>query len=91
MFSHFNESGIKLLFLFPYIIYSYVFFGVWFDSLVQAGLTKDNPTINFLEDYTEVVLQRNIESLFACGGVLLFICTHISFEVWNLINSYSLM
>jgi capsule polysaccharide export protein KpsC/LpsZ len=64
------------------IIYGFGFF-------VQAGLTNDNPTIDFLECYTEVVLQRNVESLFACGGMTLclyslyyhvFICAYISLE-----------
>ncbi|KAK7401394.1 hypothetical protein VNO78_12831 [Psophocarpus tetragonolobus] len=36
-------------------------------SGTRAGLTKDNPMVNFMEDYAEVVLQRNIESLYACG------------------------
>ncbi|KAL5057456.1 hypothetical protein RYX36_029060 [Vicia faba] len=36
-------------------------------SGTRAGLTNDNPTINFLECYIEVVLRRNVESLFACG------------------------
>lgn len=68
-----------------------------FDFFVQAGLTNDNPTINFLECYTEVVLKKNVESLFACGGVVLclsftlsciYMYTHL-IGVWNLINSYS--
>ncbi|RYR73137.1 hypothetical protein Ahy_A02g007467 [Arachis hypogaea] len=36
-------------------------------QIFQAGLTEDNPSIDFLEGYTEVVLLRNIESLYACG------------------------
>jgi len=49
--------------------------------LVQAALTKDHPTVNFMEDYAEVVLQKNIESLYACGGVALPISvyTHTSY------------
>jgi len=39
--------------------------------LVQAGLTNDHPTVSFMEDYAELVLQKNIESLYACGGVVL--------------------
>ncbi|XP_061371204.1 DNA replication ATP-dependent helicase/nuclease JHS1 [Gastrolobium bilobum] len=41
--------------------------GTLLHQIFQAGLTKDDPTVNFLEDYTEVVVQRNIESLYACG------------------------
>ncbi|XP_024627209.1 DNA replication ATP-dependent helicase/nuclease JHS1 isoform X2 [Medicago truncatula] len=41
--------------------------GTLLHQIFQAGLTNDNPTIDFLESYTEVVLQRNVESLFACG------------------------
>ncbi|WJX81359.1 DNA helicase [Trifolium repens] len=41
--------------------------GTLLHQIFQAGLTNDNPTIDFLECYTEVVLQRNVESLFACG------------------------
>ncbi|XP_073222002.1 DNA replication ATP-dependent helicase/nuclease JHS1 isoform X2 [Cicer arietinum] len=41
--------------------------GTLLHQIFQAGLTSNNPTINFLECYTEVVLQKNIESLFACG------------------------
>jgi len=46
--------------------------------LVQAGLTKDHPTVNFMEDYAEVVLQKNIESLYACGGVVLHLSLYVS-------------
>ncbi|XLR53934.1 hypothetical protein S83_004606, partial [Arachis hypogaea] len=35
--------------------------------LKRAGLTEDNPSIDFLEGYIEVVLLRNIENLYACG------------------------
>ncbi|KAL2640981.1 hypothetical protein AAZV13_06G264700 [Glycine max] len=41
--------------------------GTLLHQIFQAGLTKENPTVNFMEDYAEVVLQRNIESLYACG------------------------
>ena len=40
--------------------------------LFQAGLMQDNPTINFLEEYARIVLQKNIESLHACGGGYLY-------------------
>ncbi|KAK7350768.1 hypothetical protein VNO77_09705 [Canavalia gladiata] len=42
--------------------------GTLLHQIFQAGLTKDNPTVNFMEDYAQVVLQRNIESLYACGA-----------------------
>ncbi|KAL9321686.1 hypothetical protein ACSQ67_009739 [Phaseolus vulgaris] len=41
--------------------------GTMLHQIFQAGLTKDHPTVNFMEDYAEVVLQKNIESLYACG------------------------
>ncbi|XP_020971947.1 uncharacterized protein LOC107625922 isoform X2 [Arachis ipaensis] len=41
--------------------------GTLLHQIFQVGLTEDNPSIDFLEGYTEVVLLRNIESLYACG------------------------
>ncbi|XLS57498.1 hypothetical protein HN51_007253 [Arachis hypogaea] len=41
--------------------------GTLLHQIFQVGLTEDNPTIDFLEGYIEVVLLRNIESLYACG------------------------
>ncbi|CAJ1958757.1 unnamed protein product [Sphenostylis stenocarpa] len=41
--------------------------GTMLHQIFQAGLTKDHPTVNFMEDYAELVLQKNIESLYACG------------------------
>ncbi|MED6209254.1 hypothetical protein PIB30_053003 [Stylosanthes scabra] len=41
--------------------------GTLLHQIFQAGLTEDNPSIDFLEGYAEVVLLRNIESLYACG------------------------
>ncbi|XP_020229292.1 DNA replication ATP-dependent helicase/nuclease DNA2 isoform X2 [Cajanus cajan] len=41
--------------------------GTMLHQIFQAGLTNDNPTVNFMEDYAEVVLKRNVESLYACG------------------------
>ncbi|XP_028798856.1 DNA replication ATP-dependent helicase/nuclease DNA2 isoform X2 [Neltuma alba] len=41
--------------------------GTLLHQIFQAGLIKDSPTINFLEEYARLVLQRNIESLYACG------------------------
>ncbi|GMY22919.1 DNA replication ATP-dependent helicase/nuclease JHS1 isoform X2 [Fagus crenata] len=41
--------------------------GTLLHQIFQAGLTKEIPTIKFLEEYARVVLQKNIESLYACG------------------------
>ncbi|XP_022637202.1 DNA replication ATP-dependent helicase/nuclease DNA2 isoform X2 [Vigna radiata var. radiata] len=41
--------------------------GTMLHQIFQAGLTKDHPTVNFMEDYAEMVLKKNIESLYACG------------------------
>ncbi|XLU46319.1 hypothetical protein S245_041133 [Arachis hypogaea] len=41
--------------------------GTLLHQIFQVGLTEDNPSIDFLEGYTEVVLLRNIENLYACG------------------------
>lgn len=35
---------------------------------------KEVPTIQFLEEYARVVLQKNIESLYACGGGNIYNC-----------------
>ncbi|XP_044494174.1 DNA replication ATP-dependent helicase/nuclease JHS1 isoform X2 [Mangifera indica] len=41
--------------------------GTLLHQIFQAGLITETPTINFLEEYAGVVLQKNIESLYACG------------------------
>ncbi|KAJ4727342.1 DNA replication ATP-dependent helicase Dna2 [Melia azedarach] len=41
--------------------------GTLLHQIFQAGLVKEVPTINFLEEYARIVLQKNIESLYACG------------------------
>ncbi|KAL5799099.1 hypothetical protein ACOSQ2_003919 [Xanthoceras sorbifolium] len=41
--------------------------GTLLHQIFQAGLVKEIPTVNFLEDYARIVLQKNIESLYACG------------------------
>ncbi|KAK7256275.1 hypothetical protein RIF29_29716 [Crotalaria pallida] len=41
--------------------------GTLLHQIFQAGLTKDTPTVKCLEEYAEVVLHKNIESLYACG------------------------
>lgn len=35
---------------------------------------KEVPTVQFLEEYARVVLQKNIESLYACGGGNIYNC-----------------
>lgn len=37
-------------------------------SFVQAGLIKESPTKEFLEGYARIVIQKNLENLYACGG-----------------------
>ena len=51
---------------------SFIFFLFLF--FFQAGLIKEIPTIMFLEEYARVVLQKSIESLYACGGANSYIC-----------------
>ncbi|XP_040995352.1 DNA replication ATP-dependent helicase/nuclease JHS1 [Juglans microcarpa x Juglans regia] len=41
--------------------------GTLLHQIFQAGLIKESPTIKFLEEYAGVVLQKNMESLYACG------------------------
>ncbi|KAM7277423.1 hypothetical protein ACFE04_019289 [Oxalis oulophora] len=42
--------------------------GTLLHQVFQAGLVKEVVTERFLEEYTRIVLQRNIESLYACGA-----------------------
>ncbi|KAF5744240.1 DNA replication ATP-dependent helicase/nuclease DNA2 isoform X3 [Tripterygium wilfordii] len=42
--------------------------GTMLHQIFQAGLMKEFPTIKFLKDYARIVLLKNIESLYACGG-----------------------
>ncbi|GAV87672.1 Cas_Cas4 domain-containing protein/Dna2 domain-containing protein/AAA_11 domain-containing protein/AAA_12 domain-containing protein [Cephalotus follicularis] len=42
--------------------------GTMLHQIFQAGLVKETPTISFLEEFTRMVLQKNIESLYACGA-----------------------
>ncbi|PKI63441.1 hypothetical protein CRG98_016108 [Punica granatum] len=37
-------------------------------SGTRAGLVKENLTREFLEEYANIVLRKNFENLFACGG-----------------------
>jgi len=39
--------------------------------LCQAGLLKDAPSRQFLEQQAKEVLLKNIETLYACGGRIL--------------------
>lgn len=41
--------------------------GTLLHQIFQAGLVKDEPTKEFLDEYAGVVLQKNVESLYACG------------------------
>ncbi|KAM7512220.1 hypothetical protein LguiB_011095 [Lonicera macranthoides] len=41
--------------------------GTLLHQLFQAALIKEIPTKEFLEEYARVVLQKNFESLYACG------------------------
>ncbi|XP_023743662.1 DNA replication ATP-dependent helicase/nuclease JHS1 [Lactuca sativa] len=41
--------------------------GTLLHQLFQAGLVKETPTKVFLEEYARILLQKNYESLYACG------------------------
>ncbi|XP_057995142.1 DNA replication ATP-dependent helicase/nuclease JHS1-like isoform X2 [Hevea brasiliensis] len=41
--------------------------GTLLHQIFQAGLMDEKPTVKFLERYARVVLQKNIDSLYACG------------------------
>ncbi|XVE99925.1 hypothetical protein REPUB_Repub03eG0242300 [Reevesia pubescens] len=41
--------------------------GTLLHQIFQAGLVKESPTVQFLEEYARIVLQNNMESLYACG------------------------
>ncbi|KAL7120847.1 hypothetical protein ACP275_02G147300 [Erythranthe tilingii] len=41
--------------------------GTLLHQLFQAGLISEFPTKEFLEDYARTVLQKSLESLYACG------------------------
>ncbi|XP_043718430.1 DNA replication ATP-dependent helicase/nuclease JHS1 isoform X4 [Telopea speciosissima] len=41
--------------------------GTLLHQIFQAGLLKELPTKGFLEEYARIVLQKNVESLYACG------------------------
>ncbi|XP_026406713.1 DNA replication ATP-dependent helicase/nuclease DNA2-like isoform X2 [Papaver somniferum] len=41
--------------------------GVLLHEIFQAGLVKEHPTKEFLEEYARVVLHKNLESMYACG------------------------
>ncbi|XP_039122512.1 DNA replication ATP-dependent helicase/nuclease JHS1 isoform X1 [Dioscorea cayenensis subsp. rotundata] len=42
--------------------------GTMLHQIFQAGLLKELPTRQFLEEYAGIVLKRNIESLYSCGA-----------------------
>lgn len=39
-----------------------------FFLILEAALMEETPTITFLEERARMVLQKNIENLYACGG-----------------------
>ncbi|CAN1834714.1 DNA replication ATP-dependent helicase/nuclease JHS1 [Linum perenne] len=41
--------------------------GTLLHQIFQDALVKENPDTDFLEGYAKVVMQKNIESLYACG------------------------
>ncbi|KAH1038868.1 hypothetical protein J1N35_040611 [Gossypium stocksii] len=41
--------------------------GTLLHQIFQAGIVKESPTVHFLEEYARIVLQKNMESLYACG------------------------
>ncbi|KAJ4842556.1 hypothetical protein Tsubulata_008498 [Turnera subulata] len=41
--------------------------GTLLHQIFQAGLVMEHSTIQFLEEYARIVLQQNIDSLYACG------------------------
>ncbi|CAH1416109.1 unnamed protein product [Lactuca virosa] len=41
--------------------------GTLLHQLFQAGLVKETPSKVFLEEYARILLQKNYESLYACG------------------------
>ncbi|GMJ09463.1 jing he sheng 1, embryo defective 2411 [Hibiscus trionum] len=41
--------------------------GTLLHQIFQAGLLKASPTVHYLEEYARIVLQKNMESLYACG------------------------
>ncbi|KAK9065396.1 hypothetical protein SSX86_016779 [Deinandra increscens subsp. villosa] len=41
--------------------------GTLLHQLFQAGLIREIPTKDFLEEYARILLQKNYESLYACG------------------------
>ncbi|KAE8695691.1 DNA replication ATP-dependent helicase/nuclease DNA2-like isoform X2 [Hibiscus syriacus] len=41
--------------------------GTLLHQIFQAGLVKESPTVCYLEEYARIVLQKNMESLYACG------------------------
>ncbi|XP_042406659.1 DNA replication ATP-dependent helicase/nuclease JHS1-like isoform X3 [Zingiber officinale] len=42
--------------------------GTLLHQLFQAGLLKDLPSRQFLEEYAGIIIQRNIEDIYACGA-----------------------
>jgi len=34
----------------------------------QAGLSQESPSVDGLQEYASTVIEKSIESLYACGG-----------------------
>ncbi|KAJ8438485.1 hypothetical protein Cgig2_008972 [Carnegiea gigantea] len=41
--------------------------GILLHQIFQAGLLMENPSIDLLQEFAKITLQKNIESLYACG------------------------
>uniref|UniRef100_A0A5B7AJ85 DNA helicase n=2 Tax=Davidia involucrata TaxID=16924 RepID=A0A5B7AJ85_DAVIN len=41
--------------------------GTLLHQIFQSGLMRETPTKEFLEEYAQIVLQKNVQSLYACG------------------------
>ncbi|KAF9625151.1 hypothetical protein IFM89_019365 [Coptis chinensis] len=41
--------------------------GTLLHQIFQAGLLREHPTKDYLEEYAKIVLHKNIESMYACG------------------------
>lgn len=60
--------------------------GTLLHQIFQAGLMKEIPTMNFLEEYARIVLQKNFESLYACGVNENDICKNLVEAIPKMLN-----
>lgn len=59
----------SILFCFVLFLAIVVYWSVLSISFVsQAGLTQESPSVDGLQEYASIVIKKNIESLYACGG-----------------------